>query len=78
MMIYLNIIAIITLAAIEGRPLLRDRKWAELAAFSVLLLLATAIIVMDSLSKEPFRISMIVDLIFRPYTSMVKKLLTGS
>jgi uncharacterized membrane protein len=78
MMIYLNIIAIIALAAIEGRPLLRDRKWAELAVFSVLLLIATAVIIMDSVSKEPFRVSMVVDLIFRPYTSMVKKLLTGS
>jgi hypothetical protein len=77
MMIYLNIIAILVLAGIEGRPLLHDRKWAELAAFSVLLLLATVIIIMDSVSKEPFRISIVVDLIFRPYTSMVKKLFTG-
>ncbi len=77
-MFYLNIIAILVLAGIEVRPLLRDRKWVELAAFSVLLLLAIAIIIMDSVSKEPFRISTVVDLVFRPYTSMVKNLFTGS
>jgi len=76
-MVYLNVIAILVLAGIEGRPLLRDRKWAELAVFSVLLLIATAIIIMDSVSSEPFRISKIVDFIFRPYTTAVRKLLTG-
>gem|GEM_PF-5039674 len=76
-MVILNVIVILVLAGIEGRPLLRDRKWAELAVFSVLLLIATAIIIMDSVSTEPFRISTVIDLIFRPYTSMVKKLLTS-
>ncbi len=77
MKVYLYILVIIALAGIEGRPLVRDKKWAELAVFSFLLIAGTAVIVMNTVMFEPYRISTIIDIVFRPYAGAVKKLLTG-
>lgn len=72
---FLYIAAILGLAGIEGRPLFRGKKWVELAVFSVLILCGTAIIVMDSLTYEPFRFTKITDYFFRPYFKAVKSFL---
>ncbi len=76
-MVYLYIIALLALAGIEGRPLIRDKKWAELAVFSFLMTAGTAIIAMNTLTFEPYRISVIIDSIFRPYTSFIINILTS-
>lgn len=77
MKVYLYILVIMALAGIEGRPLVRDKKWAELAVFSLLLIAGAAVIVMNTVMFEPYRISTIIDIVFRPYAGAVKKLLTG-
>lgn len=77
MKVYIYIFVIMALAGIEGRPLVRDKKWAELTAFSFLLLAGAAVIVMNTVMFEPYRISTIIDIVFRPYAGAVKKLLTG-
>jgi hypothetical protein len=76
-MVYIYIITILALAGIEGKPLIHEKKWIELAVFSFLLITGTAIIVMDTVVFEPYRVSIIIDFIFRPYTSMVKSFLTS-
>lgn len=76
-MVYLYVFVIMALAGIEGRPLVRDKKWAELAVFSILLLAGTAVIVINTVSFDPYRISTIIDIVFRPYAGAVKKLLTS-
>lgn len=76
-MVYLYIFVIMALAGIEGRPLIRDKKWVELAVFSFLMIAGTAIIAMNTLAFEPYRASIIIDLIFRPYTSLIKNVLTS-
>ncbi|MFX4263769.1 hypothetical protein ACOBQJ_16405 [Pelotomaculum propionicicum] len=77
MMVYLYILALMALAGIEGRPLIREKKWAELVVFSILTLAGAAVIAMNSLAFEPYRVSMIIDLVFRPYTSFFKNILTS-
>lgn len=76
-MVYLYIFVLIVLASIEGRPLIRAKKWAELAVFSFLMVAGTAIIAMNTLAFEPYRVSIIIDLIFRPYTSLIKNVLSS-
>ncbi|MDD2553442.1 MAG: hypothetical protein PHP51_02575 [Desulfotomaculaceae bacterium] len=76
-MVYLYIAVIIALAVIEGRPLIRNKKWAELAVFSFLIIAGAAVIIMDNLAFEPYRVSYIIDFIFRPYTSFIKNVLSS-
>lgn len=76
-MVYLYVFVIMLLAGIEGRPLVRDKKWAELAVFTFLLIAGAAVIVMNTVMFEPYRISTIIDIVFRPYASAVKKFLTS-
>ncbi len=76
-MLYLCILALLALAGMEGSPLARDKRWAELTVFSFLMVAGIAIITMNTLIFEPFRISMVIDFIFRPYTGFIKGILTG-
>ncbi|NLJ76510.1 MAG: hypothetical protein GX325_04525 [Peptococcaceae bacterium] len=76
-MIYLYILAILILASIEGRPLVRDQRWTELAIFSGLIVSGAVIIAVDTLVFDPPRVSALIDLIFRPYTSFIRSLLTS-
>ncbi len=75
MQIFLYVVIISVLAGIEGRSLVSDKKWRELTAFSLILLLGLAIIIMDSLTHKPFRFMSIIELIFRPYSDAVKAFL---
>ncbi len=72
MQIFLYVVIISVLAGIEGRSLVINKKWMELTAFSVILLLGLAIIIMDYLTYTPFRFMSIIELIFRPYSDAVK------
>ncbi|NQS75856.1 MAG: hypothetical protein HQP61_05340 [Peptococcaceae bacterium] len=76
-MIYLYILTILILAGIEGKPLISDQRWAELAIFSGLIVSGVVIIAVDTLAFDPPRISALIDIIFRPYTRFVNNLLTG-
>lgn len=76
-MVYIYVIILLTLAYMEGMPLIRKKKWAELAVFTVLMIAGTSIIVMNTVAFEPYRFSMVIDIIFRPYTNAVKNFITG-
>lgn len=76
-MVYLYIFVIVALAAIEGRPLIRDKKWAELAVFSLLTVAGATVVAMNTVAFEPYRISALINFIFQPYTSFIINLLTG-
>lgn len=76
-MVYLYIFVIAALSAIEGRPLIRDKKWGELAVFSLFTFAGAAVVAMNTVAFEPYRISVLINLLFQPYTSFLKNLLTG-
>lgn len=75
MMIVLYVLVIVALAMVEGWPLLRDRKWKELTVYSLFLIAGLAIIIMDAVSYAPFRVTKIIDYVFRPYFTAIKELL---
>lgn len=75
MMVYVYVIAIIGFAFVEGRPLLRRKKWKESAAFAVLLLAGLSVIVMNTVSFKPWRIASSIEYLFRPYSNIVKDFL---
>ncbi len=75
MITFLYIAAILGISSIEGRPLFRRKKWVELAVYFLLISLGTAVIVMDSLIFEPFRLTIIIDFLFRPYFMVIKSFL---
>lgn len=76
-MVYLYIIVVLLMAGIEGKPMVRDKKWAELAVFSFLTVAGAAVLIYDTAVFDPYRVSMILDLIFRPYTDLFESFLTS-
>ncbi|MGE5422574.1 MAG: hypothetical protein ACM3QW_04870 [Ignavibacteriales bacterium] len=66
------VIAVLGLGAVEGRPLIKEKRWFELIVFSVLLAAGLIIIVMDTVSYSPWRLSRILSVIFEPLSSFVK------
>ena len=76
-MIYVYILAILVLAGIEGKPLIRDQRWAELAIFCGLIASGVVIITIETLAFNPPRISAVIAIIFRPYTRFFNDLLTA-
>lgn len=75
MKILLITLVILGLAGIDGWPLIRDARWKELTVYILLLMLGLGIIIMDMVSYEPFRITTVIDYVFRPYFSVVREFL---
>lgn len=75
MTIFFYVVLILGFAGVEGRSLLREKKWAELVVFSLLLLAGLAILIMDSLTYTPIRVTKAIDYLFRPLYGVVKTFL---
>ena len=72
MQLVVYVVCILGLAFIEGRPLVKAGKWKEMTIYSALLIAGLGIIIMDSISYHPLRISSLIDPIFRSYWNLVQ------
>ncbi|MGE5398575.1 MAG: hypothetical protein ACM3MK_13705 [Chitinophagales bacterium] len=70
------VLSALALATIEGLPLYRERRWKELGLYTILVSAALYIIIMDSVTYAPFRVTKVINYVFRPYWEMVRSLLT--
>jgi len=73
----LVVLGILILALVEGGAtyMYRNKQWKELALYGFLLAAGLVLIVMDIMYANPFRVTKVVDILFRPYFAAVKSLL---
>ncbi len=73
----LVVLGILILALAEGGVvhMYRNKEWKELTLYSLLFAAGLILIVMDMIYANPFRVTKIIDIIFRPYFAAVKSLL---
>jgi hypothetical protein len=76
-MVYVVIFIALALAVFESKPLIRNKKWVELAAFSILMTAGAALLVLGTTASGIYHISTLIDLVFRPYTKLIEDFLTS-
>ncbi|HHV75804.1 MAG TPA: hypothetical protein GXX39_00315 [Syntrophothermus lipocalidus] len=77
MKVVLAVLAVLVLALIEGSfgHLYKNKLWKEMTVYTLLIIAGLGIIVMDIVYVSPFRVTKVIDLVFRPYFAAVKSLL---